>query len=639
MSYRVKWIDENDISDTVGGINSLSEAIENAKLGTNYYGDSVKAQITDEHNGLLVWSSEDSPELTKYLKLDHEQWQSLKQGHHEKRDKPSVYFDIDGTLGKWYTDGRGLSLEEMIDPANHYFRNIETQGSMVTLANVLHEQGVDVCIISAAYKDTIRDKWDWIKEHLPFIPEKNICFAPIGTDKTDFVKGNAEISVLIDDYNKNLEQWKGIPIKALNGINSPSEKYQMIDFASVEARCNARLERTKRIIEQGFAPDSQYDAVASANAETLFLSVKNAAVMIEEAVEKLNEMQKGETRMSKIGYTELNCLSNEIEDMELVEAAYEIYKKVWTMEHISQKEFAATFANYENNEEAKNMSFSEYIEEYGFSSGECYASLFEFEENEGSVWMLASEIEDFLWERGEYDYSADDTVCWINADTKFNETARFETVAAIAVAIENEEFKSIIEYLESEIATMDEADELGAVAEKLLSDVKAMTEPEEKTVAELNDISQDLKNSVDPHEEITTDDGKANALLFLYDDACKEFYNRIDGEANYDMSFEDILHNTDATFNAYIDVYPDKTVNLMLTVQSDNLGWDDYEVPLTDSEKEVLLESFDKAAMERYGVSGDKLLEEVDEPAQKEETEKETAPKKKQKGNDGIGLD
>lgn len=638
MSYRVKWIDEKGISDTVGGINSLSEAIENAKLGADYYGDGVKTQITDEYNGLLVWSSEDSPELTKYLKLDHEQWQSLKQGHHEKSDKPSVYFDIDGTLGKWYTDGRGLSLEEMIDPANHYFRNIETQGSMVTLANMLHEQGVDVCIISAAYKDTIRDKWDWIKEHLPFIPEENICFAPIGADKTDFVKGNAEISILVDDYNKNLEQWKGTPIKALNGVNSHSDKYVEIDFHSVEKSIDNRLAMIELQVEQNLTPESYIDKVRDQNYLALFNTIKEAAFMISDQIAKIEKQAQQEQALS---VSELDMVANCGENGTFEESVYDIYKKIWVMEHISPAEFAATCAAYENEEDAKEMGFLEYVEEYGFADGSCFASFDEFCDNELSVWEIACRMEDFLWERGEYDYPADDTVRWINSDTKWKELARLETVATIAVAIENEELKPVIEYLESEIATMDEADELGAVAEKLLSDVKAIIEPEEKTVAELNDVSQDLKNSVDPHEEITTDDGKANALLFLYDDAYKEFYNRIDGEANYDMSFEDILHNTDATFNAYIDVYPDKTVNLMLTVQSNDLGWDDYEVPLTDTEKEALLESFDKAAMERYGVSGDKLLEEVevDEPAQKKETEKETTPKKTQKGDDGIGLD
>lgn len=29
--------------------------------------------------------------------------------HKEDFNKPSVYFDIDGTLGKWYADGRGYS--------------------------------------------------------------------------------------------------------------------------------------------------------------------------------------------------------------------------------------------------------------------------------------------------------------------------------------------------------------------------------------------------------------------------------------------------------------------------------------------------------------------------------------------------
>ena len=42
-----------------------------------------------------------------------------------------------------------------------------------------------------------------------------------GFYRIDFVKGNAEYSILIDDYKENLKQWKGIPVKAINTINSP----------------------------------------------------------------------------------------------------------------------------------------------------------------------------------------------------------------------------------------------------------------------------------------------------------------------------------------------------------------------------------------------------------------------------------
>jgi 5'(3')-deoxyribonucleotidase len=148
--------------------------------------------------------------------------------------KKSIYFDMDGTLAKWYPDGRGLSYpEEILDPVNHYYRTLEPISYTVDLAKRLTEKGIDVCIISAADSACVKDKRLWLEEYCPFIPKENIFFCPLGTDKTRFVKGNADKSVLIDDYNPNLSEWKnhgGTAIKILNGINSRNEAYKNLDI-------------------------------------------------------------------------------------------------------------------------------------------------------------------------------------------------------------------------------------------------------------------------------------------------------------------------------------------------------------------------------------------------------------------------
>lgn len=251
MSYEVYVVYSNDESKAVGyefgtdecyytieGLEDLHEAICQAEKEMARAENGVeirRAYVANEQNDLTVWHSSDPPELKIYNSYSYEEWNTIQQGHHAKSDKPSVYFDIDGTLGKWYADGRGLPYEEIINPQNHYFRDIEPHPMMVLLAEQLHDEGFDVCVISAADKNTIHDKWEWIDTHLPFIPKENICFSPIGADKSEFVKGNAEISILIDDYNKNLEAWKGTAIKAINTVNSHQDKYAEIDFTSEEA--------------------------------------------------------------------------------------------------------------------------------------------------------------------------------------------------------------------------------------------------------------------------------------------------------------------------------------------------------------------------------------------------------------------
>lgn len=142
----------------------------------------------------------------------------------EKSNSPSVYFDTDGTLCYWYPDGRGFAYpEQILDPATHYYRDLEAHHFVVELAKHLAKAGVDVCLLGAADYKTIPDKVAWYAEFLSFIPKENIFFCPIGASKADYGRQNAEISVLIDDYHKNLDEWEkagGIAVKLVTDQNT-----------------------------------------------------------------------------------------------------------------------------------------------------------------------------------------------------------------------------------------------------------------------------------------------------------------------------------------------------------------------------------------------------------------------------------
>lgn len=169
----------------------------------------------------VLWDSEDCDELKRYEQFSRDEWETFEVANHTPTTTPSIYFDIDGTLGYWYQNARGFVYpDEVLDPSQHYFRTIEPHPFMIDVAKQLVEKGYDVCVISAADRYTIKDKWEWLEEHCPFIPQENIFFSPLGADKNYFVKGNAHISLLIDDYKKNLKSWQGIPVKAVNTINS-----------------------------------------------------------------------------------------------------------------------------------------------------------------------------------------------------------------------------------------------------------------------------------------------------------------------------------------------------------------------------------------------------------------------------------
>ena len=251
------------------------------------------ANVTEQRPELTVsMSSKDSPVLIdRFLKASSEEWklQTDHGGMHgEHSDKPSVYFDIDGTLGKWYADGRGYSsLEEIIDPENHYFRDIEPHPFMVQLAQHLQEEGYDVCVISAADRDTIRDKMEWVQKNLPFVPEENVFFSPLGADKTKFIKDNAEISVLIDDYNVNLEAWTGKAIKAINTVNSHQDKYAEIDMTVPERmleRHEQRKAEVEQMIEEGWLPETAAEDIKTSFAESMANHIMRATEVVAEAV-------------------------------------------------------------------------------------------------------------------------------------------------------------------------------------------------------------------------------------------------------------------------------------------------------------------------------------------------------------------
>lgn len=162
--------------------------------------------------------------------LSEKTWNKTTVISYGKKDTPSIYIDMDGTLAYFYKDGRGCTYEQMFDPDLHYFWNLEPHTYMILLAKELSKTE-DVCILSSAALSTIKDKYEWIKQWMPYIKDENIFFCPLGADKTKFVKDNADISMLIDDYNPNLKSWEkagGIPVKAVNSINSPSLEFQNI---------------------------------------------------------------------------------------------------------------------------------------------------------------------------------------------------------------------------------------------------------------------------------------------------------------------------------------------------------------------------------------------------------------------------
>ena len=142
-----------------------------------------------------------------------------------------IFVDMDGTLAKW----NNVEFEQLYEKG--YYRNLEPNQDILNEVNELIKQGEDVYILSCYLKDSkyaLQEKKQWCQEYLPNLSEDKYVFVPFGESKAKVFdkRGLSPITnhdYLIDDYTKNLLEWKemgGIGVKYLNGINHTKGTWQ-----------------------------------------------------------------------------------------------------------------------------------------------------------------------------------------------------------------------------------------------------------------------------------------------------------------------------------------------------------------------------------------------------------------------------
>lgn len=85
------------------------------------------------------------------------------------------------------------------------------------------------------------------------------------------------------------------------------------------------------------------------------------------------------------------------------------------------------------------------------------------------VTTLSDDIEQFMFERGEYDFPEDDTIRWIN------KTQRNSTVENIYNALISNQVEPLKNYFKDQLAEMSDEDELISEAKRILSALKPFT--------------------------------------------------------------------------------------------------------------------------------------------------------------------
>lgn len=142
----------------------------------------------------------------------------------------TLYVDMDGTMCRFHDEPE--YLRRMKTEKDFFFKLKAFDFAVEGIRRLIIKKETKVKILSTTLgKSCSADKMRWLGEHIPELSQEDVLLVPSGKEKTEYVidKQNA---VLLDDYNKNLENAKKeglFCIKAVNNINDKGrvgEKWQ-----------------------------------------------------------------------------------------------------------------------------------------------------------------------------------------------------------------------------------------------------------------------------------------------------------------------------------------------------------------------------------------------------------------------------
>ena len=141
-----------------------------------------------------------------------------------------LFLDLDGTLAKFNSKRNAL---QRFDNEKGFFASLKPYKYIEEINKIATSGNIEVYIISATPNEQADlDKMIWIKTYLKDIKQENICFCRLNENKAKVINNKLNIiidkeCVLLDDYTKNLIEWKnlnGIGIKRLTSKADNSRK-------------------------------------------------------------------------------------------------------------------------------------------------------------------------------------------------------------------------------------------------------------------------------------------------------------------------------------------------------------------------------------------------------------------------------
>ncbi len=216
---------ERDLStpfETEGRIHNLKESIEkDAEIISMLYANQIPFQRFDRN---------DISQIAETISKTRNQELSKVPVQETAPNKERIFVDMDGVLAKF---NHVQSEEELYEKG--YFANLEPLPTVVDgMKRYIKENPEkDIYILSAYLTESpyaLQEKNEWLDRYLPEISSDHRIFCPCGKPKADYIIGGIQkTDILIDDYTKNLTQWKaqgGIGVKLLNGINHTRGTWQ-----------------------------------------------------------------------------------------------------------------------------------------------------------------------------------------------------------------------------------------------------------------------------------------------------------------------------------------------------------------------------------------------------------------------------
>lgn len=175
--------------------------------------------------------------------------------------KKRLFCDLDGSVCRLHDEIR--YLERMYEEG--FFLSLRPFLSVVeAINNIAKEGNVEVYILSSCISEQCREeKKQWVKKFLPAIPKSNYLLPDIGVSKALCLGHSISYNdVLLDDYNKNLEEWQaagGHPIKLVNNINHKGLNGPLWTGECVYERDSAEkiVEDLKTMMESITPPDAR----------------------------------------------------------------------------------------------------------------------------------------------------------------------------------------------------------------------------------------------------------------------------------------------------------------------------------------------------------------------------------------------